>query len=63
MADGNAEESVMFDIVEELIEAILNVYRSHSYPLAGDVEAFLEEAGYMIVPIEDPTNLRFGIDE
>lgn len=23
----------------------------------------LEDYGFMIVPIEDPTNLRFGVDE
>lgn len=26
-------------------------------------EATLAEYGFMIVPIEDPTNLRFGVDE
>lgn len=26
-------------------------------------EEALTECGYMIVPIEDPTNLRFGVEE
>lgn len=30
---------------------------------ADDFQSYLEENGLMIVPIEDPTNLRYGVDE
>ncbi len=64
MVNGNSKESVMIDdVLDELIDMIIDIYRGSGYPLVCDVDKFLTDAGFMIVPIEDPTNLRFGVDD
>lgn len=49
---------------EAIYSATYHIEDERFEPL--DIEVFeqvLNEQGYMIVPIEDPTNLRFGVDE
>lgn len=51
----------MPDPITETISDILE-YMNGSCS-ADDFQSYLEENGYMIVPIEDPTNLRFGVED
>jgi hypothetical protein len=58
----NPEESVMDDIHEALFEAMSVEADSEEAFDPKRFEETLAEFGYMIVPIEDPTNLRFGVE-
>lgn len=66
MVHGSPEESVMVnpidEALEECIEEAIFIYQTE-----GDIDTIpfldkLEAYGFMIVPIEDPTNLRFGVE-
>ena len=58
MVNGNTKESVMDEVIEELI----GLCRIREIEFPQQVEQLLNEWGYMIVPIEDPTNM-FGVME
>lgn len=49
------------DPVTDLIEDIFDVMDIEADVI--DFECYLNKFGFMIVPIEDPTNLRYGADE
>lgn len=49
----------MIDPITEAVEDLLG-FEGMS---ASDFIDILAEYGFMIVPIEDPTNLRFGIED
>jgi hypothetical protein len=51
-------ENLVDDILEECEDE-----NGHPRIFADQFISKLEQLGYMIVPIEDPTNLRFGVDE
>jgi len=57
MANRNAEESVMYDPIEALYDWLSD----RGIPRA-DFEDSLTELDLILVPIEDPTNLRFGVE-
>lgn len=52
------------DAICETISDILEYFADSGDPIdPKDFVSYLEENGYMIVPIEDPTNLRFGVGD
>lgn len=53
----------MHDIIFDVLDCIIDSSAVDLDFGPDDIIAMLEEAGFMIVPIEDPTNLRFGVDE
>lgn len=53
----------MRDAIFETLDYIIDLAAVDLSFGPDDMIAMLEEAGFMIVPIEDPTNLRFGSDE
>jgi hypothetical protein len=53
----------MRDIIEETIADIIAEIEEGRIESVTEFEGLLSELGFMIVPIEDPTNLRFGVDE
>jgi hypothetical protein len=53
----------MVDLVSEIIEDILEYMYATDNTTASDFQEYLTENGFMIVPIEDPTNLRYGADD
>lgn len=62
MVNGHAPESrVMADTVTNLLGDIFDYFDVNIDP--ADFEYYLTENGFMLVPIEDPTNLRYGADE
>lgn len=63
MANRNPEESVMDDLDDLLFDIIASSVGHTSHIYVDKFLQLLEEQGFMIVPIEDPTNLRFGVDE
>lgn len=63
MANWNAKESVIMDqVIEYLIDQITEWHRLDEPMSSIAFCDILEANGYMIVPIEDPTNLRFGVE-
>ena len=66
MVNRDQEESVMgddiLDVIWEAAEAAMDPV-IHSYLHPDKFEQALTDLGYMIVPIEDPTNLRFGVED
>ena len=52
----------MGDPIFEALDNIFDDWRATggAYPTPESFEADLAEYGFMIVPIEDPTNLRYG---
>lgn len=50
-------EGLIEDIVQDLQDE-----NGRSFIYGSQFIERLELAGYMIVPIEDPTNLRFGVE-
>lgn len=49
-------------VMNSILDMILDDLWLDYQPIDADVfEEALTEAGFMIVPIEDPTNLRFGV--
>lgn len=55
----SSQGQVMIDPITEAVEDLLG-FEGMS---ASDFIDILAEYGFMIVPIEDPTNLRFGIED
>lgn len=51
----------MEDTIADVLGYIFDFYDVNIDP--ADFEFYLTEAGFTIVPIEDPTNLRYGVDE
>lgn len=66
MVDRTKDESVMRDITQDAIyEALQECNPNSEYIDQGDLDKFerlLAEQGFMIVPIEDPTDF-FGVTE
>jgi hypothetical protein len=58
MVNRNTKESVMEEIIEE---AIFDATHDGHFFVNIFIK-YLEASGFMIVPIEDPTNLRFGVE-
>ena len=63
MVNGNTSQGqVMDDIVDEILLDLQDENgkgRVYGTQLIERLEAY----GFMIVPIEDPTNLRFGVED
>jgi hypothetical protein len=58
-----AESSVMFeDMIITLMDEVAESYIQGDPMTVSLFQQILEDAGFMIVPIEDPTNL-FGVQE
>lgn len=53
----------MRDIIYEILDDIIDQAATDLNFTPSELEDLLSEGGFMIVPIEDPTNLRFGVDE
>lgn len=54
------EQDPIYDALLNIFDDIGdNVWTFH----VSEFEAKLAEYGFMIVPIEDPTNLRFGVED
>lgn len=51
------------EALEDCIEEAIYIYKTEGIIDTIPFIDKLEEYGFMIVPIEDPTNLRFGADE
>jgi hypothetical protein len=49
--------------MDEDIEELICLIASESITSVIEFEDYLTECGYMLVPIEDPTNLRYGVEE
>lgn len=52
----------MDSIIDEIISDIQDE-NGNGYVYGQQLIDRLEDYGFMIVPIEDPTNLRFGVDD
>lgn len=51
-------------MINYLDEAIIDILDQININMSvDDFETMLTEAGFMIVPIEDPTNLRYGVED
>lgn len=54
----------MPDPIDDVLSDVFDEMGWDSWPFRIDkFQTLLGDCGFMIVPIEDPTNLRFGIDE
>ncbi len=51
----------MAEVISTVLTDIFDFFNVNIDP--EDFDYYLEENGFMIVPIEDPTNLRYGKDE
>lgn len=51
----------MAEVISTVLEDIFDFFGVDIDP--ADFDHYLEENGLMIVPIEDPTNLRYGKDD
>ncbi len=63
MVYGYTPESVNMDIqetIEDVIDWVLECGGQGIAVTSQEFESLLAEQGFMVVPIEDPTNLRFG---
>lgn len=61
MVHWDTKESMMIDF-EDMLNDIIDAAAVDRNFQAHDLEHMLQEYGFMIVPIEDPTNLRFGVE-
>lgn len=52
---------IMNDALVELLDTLEEEYGIYIHP--NDFTKVLGDYGFMIVPIEDPTNLRYGSSE
>lgn len=52
----------MIDVIDEILSDLYDE-SGNGMIYAQAFEDRLTAYGFMIVPIEDPTNLRFGVDE
>lgn len=50
------------DVIQEILSELLNEYWITDID-PKEFESVLAVYGFMIVPIEDPTNLRFGVED
>jgi len=62
MVNRDSKESVMDSALSEAIEDAVEQSYAGSYPDVYLFEQVLNEWGFMVVPIEDPTNM-FGVME
>lgn len=63
MVNGYTSESrIMIDVIDEILSDLYDE-SGNGMIYAQAFEDRLTAYGFMIVPIEDPTNLRFGVDE
>lgn len=53
----------MLDPIFEALDNILFEINNGKIMDATEFEAALTDFGFMIVPIEDPTNLRYGLED
>lgn len=51
----------MGDPIFEILVDVFDDLDIYTYPT--DFEKKLADYGFMIVPIEDPTNLRYGVED
>lgn len=58
-----AQEFVRKSKMDRDIQELISLIASKQIEFLSEFEDYLTECGYMIVPIEDPTNLRFGVDD
>lgn len=49
--------------MDEVVQYIIDQVWLHEIEFFPEFEEELLRAGFIIVPVEDPTNLRFGVDE
>lgn len=62
MAARQANEGVMMsDLIADLLDGLDEEYGLYIHP--NDFNRLLENYDLMVVPIEDPTNLRYGADD
>lgn len=60
---GDPSKGVMDEDINDIIDYIIANYHYGEDTNSQDFDRLLMEYGYMIVPIEDPTNLRFGVED
>lgn len=53
----------MDEDINDIIDYIIGNYHYGEDTNSQDFDQLLMEYGYMVVPIEDPTNLRFGVED
>lgn len=54
---------MMRDSIEDALNDLIDECATNLSFCAEEFEQVLAEYGFMIVPIEDPTNLRFGVED